>query len=737
MKNNRIAQQLRSLSLKPSLESEAEVVAAIETGPDGEGVVKVDIEAAETTPVDAEIGDAEDKDLTVKTVEVGERSDLESAETTVAASTESADVSGDTTTGDGEQIVKAVAEAVDETPADGTGAPGEDKDLTVKVVDVAESTETESAETASGDSSDLEVSQEGRMMAALAGYPFNGKKRLERRLANLTKQLEEVNVDLADTKRVLKQVQSEGGTEKKINSLKNEITELQEDRADIIKVTKETKAEMAAKAKVSQESEGSDAAVDAAVAFAEGAAGAAEAAATANDQPADVVTDIVEVVEEAGVDTAEEAEAIATGGAEIDALEGDIADGEAHAEEYEESAATMESLVDALRDAQQSGGLTQQSARFFNIGFESVGTRLTGKPFTNARGESAVPSLESFGGTGRRDHATQISLEAAGDWLKKIWEVLKKTFQQIKEWVLKFIAAVFDQGERYYQRADKILNATKAARSNAKATKVSLGRSGAKIAVGREVNLDHLGDLVKIAEEAGVRGKAASEVIGKIKQNINLVVDKLSKSDGGDMEAIMEAAVGSAAIADAKLSGDLRSAVFSETYKDGEQEGFSTKLLPGNVKLAVVNPATEDSIFKQVLGAMRGWRVLVIPQEGGSEEAIEVDTLSIFEIQQVANNVKRIIEVARKAKSNLKAEALDLGNVSFSTDVAEDKAKALSKWASATGKGVSTSSSSIGQLLKYAVGTSGYYLDYAAASLKQYGALIDPTGKLAEEQAAA
>lgn len=960
MKNSRIAQQLRDLSLSPSLESEGtvDVDANIETGPDGEGVVKTDVAAPETTPADGQIAASEDVTLTTAQVDVDNGSDTEAAETVVTdsevvASTESDtaaegdNVDADTTTGDGEQIVKAQVDAIDETPADGAGAPGEDAVVEAVVVEVGERSELETAETESTDSADLTVSIEGvkgavtgfllgtgagfaggvagsfiagpagtlggavgaRSGAAIAmkskrmklkqdieqiasriaaikngdvekakkegskvaeelekvdrnevlksallgsvvpfydayqghkteqlqielaakiaelklAFAFNGvsvesfeegeaigaaeaaeedaiieaiiveidegselesaetivqdsaaegavvstegikdivgfvtskEKRLAWSLKKLPGEIERAKKTIAELKghkadAIKKNAKlSVQVFTTQIAEWENELTELLDTqksfKADLVRIQAE-KAKKAA-AKVSQESDTTgDVAVAAAAGVAEGAAAAAEAVAAAVQAvsgeegavAADVSTtevqDAVEEAADAAADASEEAaeavdavadavdssdEAVETASAEIEELEEAIAEGDAHAEKYEEASATLESLIDTLADAQKSGGLTPQAARIYQISFESIGVRLTGKPFQNRHGESAVPSMESFGGTMRRDEATRISMENAQDWFAKIWEVLKRTAAQVKEWLVKFAAAVFDQSERYYQRAAKIKSAAAAAAKSGakpKEAKIDIGASAGKIAVGQSVSATVPAELVAFVKEAATRGAEDSK---HLKALYDYVKDSINhggvfKGEGSERSVTEDDSV--------RISAQ-RSAVFSAPYSDEENQGFKTKVMPGNVVFAAVSPTSlkAQPLDKNVQAAFKGWKVVVEKDE--VEVSGEQKTLSLTEIGSIASEVQKLIDAVRSAKTVLKGESLNISEIQVPKDIDRESASVIRRDVWVLTKSLQWHSSAISKMLKYAVGTSGAFLDYAAASLKQYDA---------------
>lgn len=681
---------------------------------------------------------------------------------TVAPSLES-DVTDALTTGDGAVTTTVPVEEAQTTQAD---VEGEDKSVTGKVVKVDNGPEgVESAETTAEESEVIttgEVSQEGfkgAAIGAVAGFfllPILGGTVLGAAAGHLVEEYLHARAEAAATQAAaLKAIAA--GDEKKVGQLRKKF---EEQTTAITDLQDKIKAQ-AAKKKVSQESV-DDNAVDAAAAFAAGAAGAAEAAAQATEEGTAAVeevpveaeaTDAPAVVEEAAEEVAEaeveaaaevaesqaeavEAEAtqveavelpeeiaeqdeIDAGEAEMDELEADIVEGEQHVEKFEQAAATLESLVEAISQAQQTGGLTPQAAQFMNIGFESVGVFLTGKPFTNARGEAPIPSMESFGGSMRRDQATSISMESAREWLEKVLEVLKKTFISIKNWMVEFFQAVFSQTERYMKRAAKIKAAANKLRAGAqpKNAQFQLAQSVAnKIHINGEVSYRDLRDLAELTKVAAARNEEGTRALIQVRQNLKDIAAKAATLKGGAKE-IEDAIVSNASRV--IHSGDLRNAAFSILYGDGDLIGYKTKVLPGGVEMGIIYPATENSLFRVIVSSLRGWRVVTIKDDTVAKT--EVKTLSGGEITQIAGDVEDILATIKKAKADFKAEALDIGNFTVDVDVPENVARKINKLTVALGKSVQTQTSGTSKLFKYVVSTTGAYLDFAAASLKQYG----------------
>ncbi|WJJ54912.1 internal head protein [Xanthomonas phage RTH11] len=706
-KLNQLNQLLKSNGVSMEGEGDEGEGSEIETGPGSEGVVKATVDASAETPnqTTEETTPVENEDVTAKTVDVGERSDLESAQTEITA-------------GEGDVVVST------EGFKGAFNAAGKVWNAHWKSI-----FKNEGFFKANKRMSQIDIDQKRQaeklkqqieaLAARISAYHEGDveKAKAEGLSTGSTKPLSDDQVIDAVLKgRMIPFYTTYYGH--KVESLDKQFQAKLKELDTLLKA-----------GNVSVESY-DDAGVEAAQAFADGAAGAAAAAAQATEGGDGEQAAAVEVVEEAAavvedvtdaVDPdAEEDAAIEAGRAELDGLDAEIADGEAHVEEYEQAEATLESLIEALQDAQASGGLTRQAARFATISFESIGVRLTGRPFVNAQGDNLMPSLESFGTTMRRDEATTVSLEGAKEVLQQVWEVLKKTFTTIKDWIVKFVKAVFDQGERYNQRADKVLAAAAKAGSAPKSQTVKF--SGAsKVAIGSEVSLAGLDVLVKIATEAGVRSSDASRAIMAARQGMNNAMQA-----AGDIEKVREQLlnIGREAGANA-AAGAFRSEVFSKDAEVEGKKGYSTDVLPGNITLVNVDPMEEDNAFKAIFYMAKGGRVTVVADPNAGEVNSEQKTLSAEEIKTVANKVKAVVAAAAKSKSELKEEALDFGNINVPENTPDEVANLFKTNAKSLGKLLHISTGSIAKLLKYSVGTSGYYLDYANASLKQYGAAIE------------
>lgn len=857
MKNSRIAQTLRSLSVTPSLENDGDVDANIETGPAGEGTVKVELEEAQTDQADAP---GEDKEVTAKTVEVGERADNESAETDSedsvslegrmvkdAVSKVAGAVKGkfgkvarlerlikkgeDDLAGTKEMIAEgktelAAAEAkykADKTEknarrvADCKEYLGELKEdietinqtiaalksnladakakvsqegieddageVEVKMTEVGERADNESAETESEDSQGLEVSQEG-FTGGLIGWvcgtsgwvPFVGPtihavaktKRLKLRedIQTIAKRIEKIRAgqiekaaeEGLELPKKLKHVDFIDIIKSAVfgqffgsfygawqgSDLQNLNNELQAKLKEL-----ETELNAAGIATESLDEDAADAAVAAARGVAQGAAAAAEAVEAAIDG-GDAGSDVAEapVVEEAPA----EAEAIAEGETELEEVAGDIEDLEGHAEKYENAAATMEALIEGLRDAQQTGGLNPQAARFFNITFEHIGTELTGRPFQNAHGESAIPSLESFGGTMRRDQATTISMEAAENWFQKILEVLKKTWAQVVEWVKKFVAAVFSQSARYSQRADALIAASKKiGNAKPKSAKIKFGAAD-KIAVGNKVSIDSLETVAAVAGFVSVRAKGAeglSEGFSKMFSEVSSKLNSITDKEGWEKLFLGAMEIGLSNI-DKGGADQARSALFKNRRTEGLEVIYSTDVLPGNVRLEMHTPEISQegiqtvgdggpaAFVKAAIAKTVKQNRTYVKEEGVelSDTDRELPTLNAQQIASLAEKVKRVLAGAANTKAQVEKLRTDFrASIPANENQSAVARAVVNSMASSASKNLSDYCGGVSKALKYAIGTSGVFLDYAAASAKQYGGKVEEAAPAAAPKA--
>lgn len=724
------------------------VDASAVTGPDGEGVVKQELDTHGESPnqTTEETTPAENQDLSTKTVEVGERSDLESAETTseqdgenVVVSTESLTLAAIGLVGLGaafstwaagkfQSEVKQIEALQKKIKATKEDIDNSEREFIDRAKAVAAKAKPAVSQEGIGDAARAAVSGVASTgLMASTGFMLGGP------MGAAIGALVAAGAWTADWK------QAAAVNKKKREELQKLEVQLADRQLDL--ATRVAAAEK--QYKVGNENF-DDAAAAAAAAFAEGAAGAAEAAAAAAgsdtsevaETAAAVAEDVAEQVAEdagaeAGAEAGEEAaedvadEDLAAGDAELDGIETSIDEGESHVEEYEQAAATMESLIEALQDAQRSGGLTPQAARFATITMESVGIRLTGAPFQNAHGESAMPSLESFGGTMRRDEATTISLENAKEWFAKIWEVLKNTWEQIRSWVANFVKALFSQGERYKQRAQKIQQAAQGVNGQPKNRTVAAGAAGAKIALNGTVGVDNVAKLMAFATELKNAGNPGQLVRDAITFVSGLSTDSVSSMKVESGETVSQEAVDGGVTLEAF-------GPFKNEYNNEGISGYATDVLPGNYRLVAT---AVDSLVLRLMakaggnGPTKAFKVVRVSEQQQAEDAT-VNVWTGPQIGTVAGHVIKVIDLVMAARKDWEVVTqVNLNLPAALSQAADEDQKFVRGIVSGLQRALHSQASSIKTMGQALVGTSGDFLNVASAHLKEYGVNVGVVDK--------
>lgn len=429
--------------------------------------------------------------------------------------------------------------------------------------------------------------------------------------------------------------------------------------------------------------EGAQAAAQAAANVAMGAQAAAEAAAAA------CIAADAEVIGE----PVEDAAAVVEVEAESEETEAEIEDDVAHVEEYEKEAVALEALIEAARDARDAGGFSRGEARLFQIGFESIGTRLTGSPFLAEDGGSAVPSLESFGGTMSRRDATSISLENAESWLAKIIRVIKETWNKVIGAVKKFMSQVFDLCERYKARAIKVKEAAAKARNQKGDGAVKFG-SASKIAIKGKVDASGVEKLVQLA--------SVGEKLAELTPPAQAKLSEILYAMGNDTDRVGTEIADYYASQQRAIIGVFSSTgVFSDTGDARVADG-----LPGNVKITA-------SSNKGDIGQ-------ITVEHGEAGEITEARALSGQEVGQLMDKVISALDEVIKSKAALAKVKDDIVKpVAPSSDDVADKAVAGS--VRLGGRLAMAMTRSTSKLLGYVTKTSGAYIDYGVASIKAAG----------------
>lgn len=119
--------------------------------------------------------------------------------------------------------------------------------------------------------------------------------------------------------------------------------------------------------------------------------------------------------------------------ADIESDGRDIEDGVEALEDAMNDADTLEDIGDVMGDSVENGeGLSEDAAQIAEVAVESIYRRL------GIRRAKAMPSMESFGSSSSRVHATRVAMEGIGDWVKETWAKIVQFFKDLWEKISNF-----------------------------------------------------------------------------------------------------------------------------------------------------------------------------------------------------------------------------------------------------------------------------------------------------------
>lgn len=301
---------------------------------------------------------------------------------------------------------------------------------------------------------------------------------------------------------------------------------------------------------------------------------------------------------------------------------------------------TLGELEGKMAESVESGeGLSQDAAEIAEIAIESIGRRL-GVPM------NVMPAMESFGSSSSRVRATQIAMESVVDWVKKLWENIKKGLASLWQRIKDFFA-------RITVNADKLLNQAKELKKTAQ------GRGGWKV---KEKEIKVGSSTIQALSIKGKYAKGNDETLESnhlaVTENISGVNDKLSAllKDFNAFIAQVESTK------DSKGNYDLGK-VTKETY---DKVNEMVKGLAGSVDVVEKTAAKQDTFtfgpfvggetfvitIAKDKGAMTG--ISLVTEAGAKNTATTLNGLDSSGIITLCDRVERLcrttIEFEREQK---------------------------------------------------------------------------------------
>jgi len=384
----------------------------------------------------------------------------------------------------------------------------------------------------------------------------------------------------------------------------------------------------------------------------------------------------------------------------------------AETEEAVEVVEALESIRDSLAISAANGGLDRHAAAAIGTATDYMYKRV-------GMGKKSMLSLESFGGTTSRVGATQLTMEALTEDIKKIWASIIAAFEKAIQWAKDFYTKVFVSYEKLGKRAEEL---------SKKATDIK-GEMGEK-----EI------ENARLVKSLNVDGKVGSEIIEGAKQLITVAKSLAGANNAAEAEKI--AGVLEASKTDEEFLGKFElesNAAFVPEGSDvsnPEEAGFAApkegltivrgKELPGG--RAIVGRVNKEVLKgKAAVAAVggatgRGVTLGAFNSKAAEVTAKAVPTLNKENAIAVANAVSEIAKAGTEYKSKIEAvTAAKKKLVEASKKVANgtDGVKSAKTVASSLASTIDQPAASINV---YMLNTGKALLDYVEESLKQFKA---------------
>jgi len=384
----------------------------------------------------------------------------------------------------------------------------------------------------------------------------------------------------------------------------------------------------------------------------------------------------------------------------------------AETEEAVEVVEALESIRDSLAISAANGGLDRHAAAAIGTATDYMYKRV-------GMGKKSMLSLESFGGTTSRVGATQLTMEALTEDIKKIWASIIAAFEKAIQWAKDFYTKVFVSYEKLGKRAEEL---------SKKATDIK-GEMGEK-----EI------ENARLVKSLNVDGKVGSEIIEGAKQLITVAKSLAGANNAAEAEKI--AGVLEASKTDEEFLGKFElesNAAFVPEGSDvsnPEEAGFAApkegltivrgKELPGG--RAIVGRVNKEVLKgKAAVAAVggatgRGVTLGAFNSKAAEVTAKAVPTLNKENAIAVANAVSEIAKAGTEYKSKIDAVTVAKKKlVEASKKVANgtDGVKSAKTVASSLASTIDQPAASINV---YMLNTGKALLDYVEESLKQFKA---------------
>jgi hypothetical protein len=403
----------------------------------------------------------------------------------------------------------------------------------------------------------------------------------------------------------------------------------------------------------------------------------------------------------------------------------DAADSELIEAQTDQAMAVAETLADvetALESCLAEGGLNKSAAHVVGMCLESLYASV------GMSGVRAMPSLESFGGTGSRVQATKLALESVAEKAKEIWA-------KIVQAVEKSIAWLVEKYKQFFTAAGRLKSRGEALAKRATDTKDAEPKS-------KTIEDERLAQQLHISGNLDKAVASVGEIKGMLPTwlstdaaHAEAIAEGLEKSDSSVIVTTFAKIPQGLTVADAAAIGAEKPADSLGLYRSKELPG-------GRAILARLPMAGSGDKASLADGATKASMVIGPFNATFTNKNKTLPTLSTADAGKIASDVAEIAKAVESFKSGLdKVTAAKKRIVAackkLGSAVAEEKDEAkkkeletLKKFGAAVPRLIDSPPASINV---FVLNVGKAFLDYVEASLKQYAA---PEAKKEEPKAA-
>lgn len=392
----------------------------------------------------------------------------------------------------------------------------------------------------------------------------------------------------------------------------------------------------------------------------------------------------------------------------------DVSEVNERVEEGEEVVEALEAYRETLKTAMESGGLDRHGAAVYRLGVENLCKSI----------KFPVPhqlSLESFGGSSKKIHATQLSVESLGETIKAIWEKIIQAIQHS-------VALMQQLGDKLYNAAGQLEGRALKLGEAAAATEGSPSvREFEDESVARALVID--GKVPADASAVKAVVAFAREMYRGYPQSV-AACDKLAALvdqalQSGDMETLHAEA------SKIQAAEDSFGPLLKHQRQEGDVSVRETDVLPGNMVVQL-------EIDPEAMERGAGLKVGVVEAEKAREASnAKVQTLNQAAVQDIAKAVGELAKLIKEAKAEVaksaavKKKFIELGKKIASMNA--DEKPYLRDLRVVVTSAIGGLDQPFKDFNVYALRVGAAALAYGQKSLSQYSTALPQVGKPAGE----